>query len=261
MQELAFYQVDAFTERRFGGNPAGVVPLARWFPDAVMQSIAAENNVAETAFFVPEGDRYGLRWFTPAVEVDLCGHATLATGFVIANFLAPGKTAMGFGTRSGALSVHREGDLFTLDFPVLPTAAVGDPPDMTRALGRRPSAVRAGRHWLAIFDRESDLRDLEPDMPAIAALGRDGVIATAPGSDRDYVCRYFVPQAGIPEDPATGSAQCTLMPYWAARLGRARLTGRQISARVGEFRCELKGDRVAIAGHAVCYLKGSIFVE
>lgn len=261
MRELALYQIDAFTDRRFGGNPAGVVPLDRWLPDATMQAVAAENNVAETAFFVPEGERYGLRWFTPTVEVDLCGHATLATGFVIANFLAPDQRTMRFQTRSGELSVAREQDLFTLDFPILPTKAVSDPPDMTRALGKHPVALFAGQHWLAIFDRESDVRDLAPDFAAIAALGRDGIIATAPGSDRDYVCRYFVPQAGIPEDPATGSAQCVLMPYWAERLGRAKLSGRQISARVGEFQCELKGDRVAIAGHAVCYLKGSIFVD
>jgi len=261
MRELTLYQIDAFTDRRFGGNPAGVCPLESWLPDRTLQAIAAENNVAETAFFIPDGEGFKLRWFTPTVEVDLCGHATLATGFVIAEFLEPGRKAMRFSTRSGALGVSRDGDSFVLDFPVRATKPVDPAPDMTKALGAQPKQVQAAQSWLAIFEREADVRNLKPDDAAIVALGRDGIIATAPGQDRDYVCRYFVPQAGIPEDPATGMAQCTLMPYWAERLGRTKLTGRQISARVGEFRCELKGDRVRIAGNAVCYLKGSIFVD
>jgi len=261
MQELTLYQVDAFTDRRFGGNPAGVCPLKNWLPDRTMQAIAAENNVAETAFFVPEGDGFKLRWFTPTVEVELCGHATLATGFVIANFLEPGRETMRFSTRSGTLGLAREGKGFVLDFPAREPKRIEPAPDFRKALGRQPTDVLATQQWLAVFEREEDVRDLAPDNAEIQALGRDGIIATAPGKDRDYVCRFFVPQAGIPEDPATGMAQCTLTPYWAKRLGKTTLTGRQISRRVGEFRLELKGDRVRIAGEAVCYLKGSIFVD
>lgn len=261
MRELTLYQIDAFTDHRFGGNPAGVCPLESWLPDRTMQAIAAENNVAETAFFVPDGDGFKLRWFTPTVEVDLCGHATLATGFVISEFLEPGRKAMRFATRSGALAVNREADGYVLDFPARSPKPAEKAPDMTAALGRQPKELLATQQWLAVFEHEADVRSLKPNDAAIVALGLDGIIATAPGRERDYVCRYFVPQAGIPEDPATGMAQCTLVPYWAERLGRTRLTGRQISARVGEFRCELKGDRVRIAGNAVCYLKGSIFVD
>jgi PhzF family phenazine biosynthesis protein len=261
MREIALYQIDAFTDRRFGGNPAGVCPLQSWLPDRTLQAIAAENNVAETAFFVRDGDGFKLRWFTPTVEVDLCGHATLATGFVISEFLEPGRKTMRFSTRSGALAVNRETDGFVLDFPARSPEPVAKAPDMTAALGRQPKELLSTQQWLAVFEREEDVQGLKPNDAAIVALGRDGIIATAPGQDRDYVCRYFAPHAGIPEDPATGMAQCTLVPYWSARLGRTRLTGRQISRRVGEFRCELKGDRVRIAGNAVCYLKGSIFVD
>jgi PhzF family phenazine biosynthesis protein len=261
MQELTLYQIDAFTDRRFGGNPAGVCPLKIWLPDRTMQAIAAENNVAETAFFVPEGEGFGLRWFTPTVEVDLCGHATLATGFVISNFLEPGRDSMRFSTRGGTLGLSREGKGFVLDFPARDPQPIAPAPDMTKALGRQPKEVLATLQWLAVFGSEDEVRALRPNDAEIAALGKDGIIATAPGTDRDYVCRYFVPQSGIPEDPATGMAQCTPTPYWAKRLGKTRLTGRQISARVGEFRLELAGDRVRIAGDAVCYLKGSIFVD
>lgn len=261
MQELTLYQIDAFTDRRFGGNPAGVCPLKSWLPDSTLQAIAAENNVAETAFFVPEGDGYKLRWFTPTVEVELCGHATLATGFVISNFLEPGRDAMRFSTRSGTLGLTREGKGFVLDFPAREPKRVDPAPDFRKALGRQPKEVLATQQWLAVFENEADVRELRPDNAEIVALGRQGIIATAPGNDRDYVCRFFVPQAGIPEDPATGMAQCTLTPYWAKQLGKTELTGRQISRRVGEFRLELKGDRVRIAGEAVCYLKGSIFVD
>ena len=261
MQELTLYQIDAFTDRRFGGNPAGVCPLRSWLPDRTMQAIAAENNVAETAFFVPEGEGYKLRWFTPTVEVDLCGHATLATGFVISNFLEPGRDNMRFSTRSGTLGLSREGKGFVLDFPARDPQPIAPAPDMTKALGRQPKEVLATQQWLAVFGSEDEVRALKPNFAEITAFGRDGIIATAPGKDRDYVCRYFVPQAGIPEDPATGMAQCTLTPYWAKRLGKTKLTGRQISARVGEFRLELAGDRVRIAGDAVCYMKGSIFVD
>jgi PhzF family phenazine biosynthesis protein len=259
--ELPLYQIDAFTSRLFAGNPAGVCPLPGWLPDAMLQAIAAENNVAETAFFLPEGEGYRLRWFTPTVEVDLCGHATLASAYVISEFLDPGRREMWFDTHSGRLTVTRRNEHFVLDFPARPPAPVVAPA-VGKAMGRVPAALLASVPYLAVYGRAEDVAALEPDMAAVAALDRDGVIATAPGTEGlDYVARYFAPGSGIPEDPATGSAQCVLAPYWAARLGRDKLTGRQISRRGGDFRCEIAGDRVKIGGQAVCYLKGSIFVE
>jgi PhzF family phenazine biosynthesis protein len=263
--ELKIFQIDAFAERRFAGNPAAVVPLERWLPDATMQAIAAENNLAETAFFVREkgadGSDFHLRWFTPAIEIDLCGHATLASGFVISTYLEPGRTKMSFRSRSGVLGLLRHGDLFALDFPAYPPEAVAIPEAVERALGRKPAKMLAAKQWLAVYESEADVAGLKPDMAAILALGRDGVIVTAPGQRSDYVCRYFAPHAGIPEDPATGSAQCVIVPYWAERLGKTKLSGRQISARVGTFQCELKGNRVDIAGRCVAYLEGKIHVD
>lgn len=256
--ELPLYQVDAFTDRLFAGNPAGVVPLSRPLPDATMQAIAFENNLPETGFFHPEGEGWRLRWFSPTVEIDLCGHATVATGFVISEFLERGRKEMLFETRSGRLSVSRKNDVYVLDFPARKLEPV-DMPAVGKALGRTPSAVLASYSYLAVYDTWDDVAALSPDMAAMAALDRFGVIATAPGRDGiDYVSRFFAPKAGIPEDPATGSAQCVLMPYWAARLGRQRLVSRQISARGGAFECELAGERVKIGGRAVCYLRGSI---
>ncbi|WP_119460234.1 PhzF family phenazine biosynthesis protein [Rhodospirillaceae bacterium SYSU D60014] len=263
--EIAIYQIDAFTSRLFAGNPAAVCPLERWLPDEVMQAIAAENNLAETAFFVPkDGDAgraaFGLRWFTPTVEVPLCGHATLATGFVIATILAPGTENMRFETRSGPLEVTRRGDLFVLDFPARPPEPVATPPALSAALGLAPREVLAASSYLAVFADEAEVAALAPDMAAIAALDRDGVIATAAGREVDFVSRYFAPAAGIPEDPVTGSAHCILTPYWAKRLGRSSLHARQISTRGGELFCEDHGARVTIAGRAVRYLEGRIFV-
>jgi predicted PhzF superfamily epimerase YddE/YHI9 len=259
--ELPLYQIDAFTDRLFTGNPAGVVPLSHALPDATMQAIAFENNLPETAFLLPEGEGYRLRWFSPTVEIDLCGHATIATAFVIAEFLDRNQREMTFETRSGRLKVTRKGDVFVLDFPTRKLQPV-DAPAVGRALGRAPRSVIASFSYLAVYDSWDDVAALAPDMPAVAGLDLFGVIATAPGRDGiDYVSRFFAPAAGIPEDPATGSAQCVLMPYWAARLGRQRLVSRQISARGGDFDCELAGDRVKIGGRAVCYLRGSIVVE
>jgi PhzF family phenazine biosynthesis protein len=259
--ELPLYQIDAFTNRLFAGNPAGVVPLSHPLPDATLQSIAFENNLPETAFMLPEGEGYRLRWFTPTVEVDLCGHATVATAFVIAEFLDRGRREMTFETRSGRLSVTRKDDVFVLDLPARKLQPV-EAPAVGRALGRAPSAVLSSHSYLAVYDNWDDVAALAPDMPAVAALDRFGVIATAPGrAGIDYVSRFFAPGAGIPEDPATGSAQCSLMPYWVAKLGRQRLVSRQISARGGDFDCELAGDRVKIGGRAVCYMRGSIVVD
>jgi PhzF family phenazine biosynthesis protein len=259
--ELPLYRIDAFTSRRFGGNPAGVVPLRRWLPDRTLQAIAFENNLAETAFFIPDGEGYRLRWFTPTVEVDLCGHATLASAYVITNFVEPERREMWFETRSGRLTVTRKGGDYILDFPLWPVRPV-TAPAVGKALGAQPGELMASVPYLAIFDSWEQVAALKPDLAAVAALDLDGIIATAPGRDGvDYVARYFAPGAGIPEDPATGSAQCVLVPYWAKRLNRTHLIGRQISQRVGDFDCELVGNRVKIGGRAVCYLRGSIFVD
>jgi PhzF family phenazine biosynthesis protein len=258
--QLAIYQVDAFTDRLFAGNPAAVCPLETWLPDATMQAIAAENNLSETAFFVPRGDDYDLRWFTPTLETELCGHATQASGFVVMNRLAPQKSAVLFHTRSGALTVTRQGEVFSIDLPAQPPAPCAMPAKIVAALGRKPVQILGAAKYLALYDREADVAALAPDTAVLRDIDRDGVIVSAPGGDCDFVSRYFAPHAGIPEDPVTGSAHCTLVPYWAKRLGKTKLHARQISQRGGELFCELRGDRVVIAGRAALYLEGRIHV-
>jgi PhzF family phenazine biosynthesis protein len=260
--ELPIYQVDAFTSRPFAGNPAAVCPLSAWLPDDVMLAIAAENNLSETAFFVPEGDRFALRWFTPAVEVDLCGHATLASGFVVLTRLDPGRRDVVFQTKSGALTVRRDGEGFTMDFPSRPPVPTEVTEPLAAALGVRPSAAVKARDWIAIFERAEDVRRLAPDLARIAALDAFAVAVTAPGTgedaDVDFVSRFFAPAKGVPEDPVTGSLHCALTPYWAARLGRQRLAARQVSRRGGELRCVLAGDRVELSGQAVLVIEGTL---
>jgi PhzF family phenazine biosynthesis protein len=258
---LPLYQIDAFvTEEPFSGNPAAVCPLESWLPDAVMQAIAAENNLSETAFFVPEGEGWALRWFTPTTEVELCGHATLASAFVIFRFLAPELRSVRFRTeKAGMLAVGRDGKLLALDFPARPPAPCAVPGELVAALGRPPAAVLAASSYLAVYDGAEEIAALVPDFAAIARLDKGGVIVTAPGQGEvDFVSRYFAPAAGVAEDPVTGSAHCTLIPYWAARLGKNRLTARQVSRRGGALDCELRGERVAIAGRARLYLEGAI---
>lgn len=255
---IPYYQVDAFSPRPFGGNPAGVCPLEAWLPDATMQTIAFENGLAETAFLVPEGDEYGLRWFTPAVEVDLCGHATLAAAHVLGTHRGVTKTPMIFHTQSGRMTVEREGQRWVLDFPCRPAEPAPGGPEL--GLGAAPAEVYLARDYLAVFESEAAVRALRPDLDAVAALDVPGIIVTAPGDDCDFVSRYFAPRIGIPEDPATGSSHCTLIPYWAGRTGRTILRARQVSARGGEMYCELVGDRVRIGGEAVTYLEGTIEV-
>jgi predicted PhzF superfamily epimerase YddE/YHI9 len=260
---IPLYQVDAFTSRLFGGNPAAVCPLAEWLPEATMQAIAAENNLAETAFFVAQGNRYLLRWFTPTVEVELCGHATLASGYVVTRILTPERRSVTFDTlRAGPLQVTCDGDLLAMDFPSWPAETTAADPAMLAALGRAPvlSFVARGR-TVAVYDRAADVAALRPDFAALCRVPGADAIATAPGEDGvDFVSRYFAPNHGIDEDPATGSAHCVLTPYWAARLGKQQLVARQISARRGELICTLRGDRVTIAGRAVLYLEGTISV-
>ena len=260
---LPIYQVDAFTDRIFAGNPAAVVPLKEWLPDATLQAIAAENNLAETAFFVPRGDGYLLRWFTPTVEVELCGHATLASGYVVTHILAPERRSVTFDTlKAGPLEVTREGDRLAMDFPSWPPEARPADPRVFAALGAWPaeSFVARGR-TLAVYDRAEDVAALRPDFAAMRRVEGANAIATAPGRNGvDFVSRYFAPNYGVDEDSVTGSAHCVLTPYWAARLGKEQLTARQISARGGELTCTLRSDRVTIAGQAVLYLEGAITV-
>ena len=255
---IPYYQVDAFASRVFTGNPAGVCLLADWLPDEVLQAIAAENNLAETAFVVPPAGRYDLRWCTPAMEVDLCGHATLAPAHVIFEHLGYRGDAVRFDTRSGELSVTREGDRLTLDFPARPAVPCEPPRELVAGLGRKPEFTAKARDYLAVFASEQEVAGLKPDMAALSQLDSLGIIATAPGAQSDFVSRFFAPQAGIPEDPVTGSAHSTLIPYWSERLGKQQMHARQISPRGGELFCEARGSRVGISGRAVTYSTGFI---
>ncbi len=256
---LPLYQVDAFTGHLFKGNPAAVCPLDAWLPDGLLQSIAAENNLSETAFYVRTGDRYHLRWFTPAVEVDLCGHATLASAHVILGIRREiDAPRVVFSTRSGELAVERDGDLYALDFPARPPEPCEPHPLLREALGAPPQAILAARDYLCVYGSQEELAAIAPDMQKLAAVDKFAVIVTAPGRDCDFVSRFFAPAKGIPEDPVTGSAHCTLIPYWAARLGKDKLFARQISLRGGELWCENRGKRVRIAGHAVTYMEAVI---
>lgn len=257
---LPIYQVDAFAEKLFGGNPAAICPLTEWLPDATMQAIAAENNLAETAFFVRDGADYALRWFTPTVEVDLCGHATLASGHVVFNFLEPPRKRVNFRTmKAGTLTVARQGDMLMMDFPARPATAIEPPPGLAETLGGKPREVLKARDHMVVYGSAAEVASLKPDFAALGKLDCWAAIATAPGEDgADFVSRFFAPRQGIDEDPATGSSHCTLVPYWAARLGKRELKARQLSRRVGTLFCALNGDRVAIGGRTVLYLKGEI---
>ncbi|HEY8924031.1 MAG TPA: PhzF family phenazine biosynthesis protein [Polyangia bacterium] len=259
-REIPFFQVDAFTTRAFAGNPAAVFPLPAWLPDPVMQAIAGENNLSETAFFVPEGDGFGLRWFTPTHEVDLCGHATLASAFVVFDVLEPARERIAFTTRSGVLTVERAGKHLVMDFPSIPPSPLpAAPAALAAALGAAPVATLGARSLVAVFEDAEAVRRLRPDLGAVAALDWPGVIVTAPGDgEADFVSRFFAPRLGVPEDPVTGSAHCTLAPYWGGRLGKSVLRARQVSARGGELICELRGERVAIEGDAVMVIRGTI---
>jgi len=259
--KLPLYQVDAFTKRLFGGNPAAVVLLDEWLPDSVLAAIAAENNLAETAFVIPRPDVSPLRWFTPTVEMDLCGHATLAAADVVFRYRFPSRNQLTFGTRSGELSVTRDGTLLKMDFPARPGKPIAVTDALVSALGTRPREAYMARDLLAIFESESEVRSMRPDFQRVASLDAFAVIVSAPGDAVDFVSRFFAPGAGVAEDPVTGSSHCTLVPYWAARLGKNILTAKQVSARGGDLLCELRGDRVVLAGYAVEYLRGEIETE
>lgn len=259
---LPIYQVDAFTDRVFSGNPAAVVPLEAWLPDATLQAIAAENNLSETAFFLREGRDYALRWFTPTIEVELCGHATLASAHVIFDRLEPRRDAVAFRTlKAGTLRVTRQGDDLAMDFPALAPHPAAAPAGLAEALGAPPVAVLAARYHLAVYESEAEVKALRPDFGALARVECVAAIATAPGEDGvDFVSRCFTPAQGIPEDPVTGSSHCSLIPYWAERLGKTALRARQVSARGGDLRCALGSGRVTIAGRCVSYLEGTILI-
>jgi PhzF family phenazine biosynthesis protein len=256
--KIPIFKVDAFTNRIFSGNPAAVCPLDYWLNDGQLQSIAAENNLSETAFIVNRGGYYQLRWFTPQIEVDICGHATLASAFVIMNQIDSNLNEVTFGTRAGELNVRKNGDLYAMDFPAHPPQPCKAPPDLIKALETPPREVLASNYYLVVYSSEDEVRELNPYMKLIKELDRLAVIVTAPGKDTDFVSRFFAPAVGIPEDPVTGSAHCTLIPYWSARLNKKKMNARQVSFRGGEIFCEDKGTRVIIAGRAVLYLEGYI---
>ncbi|MEJ2606818.1 MAG: PhzF family phenazine biosynthesis protein [Anaerolineales bacterium] len=256
--EIPFYQIDAFTNEVFSGNPAGVCLLEEWLPEATLRSIAAENNLPETAFLVPQEKQYDLRWFTPKVEIDLCGHATLASGHVIFTYVDPQAQRAEFMSKSGRLSVERRDDLLFLDFPTRKAAVLDRPEGLDGILGASPTEVLASRDLMAVFEDEDQIRALTPDLDAVAALDYFALIVTAPGRNSDFVSRFFAPGAAIPEDPVTGSAHCTLIPYWSERLGKKELHAFQLSARGGELFCADRGERVSIGGRCVTYLTGSI---
>ena len=258
--KLALYQIDAFSNQVFAGNPAAVVPLTQWLPDAQLQHIAAENNLSETAYFVARDDgSFDLRWFTPTTEVDLCGHATLASAWVLFNALGYARQTIEFHCQAGALTVTRDDDKLLMDFPARAAAPVDVDDQVVAALGlNQVREMALARDLLVVLDDAETLRQLTPDFSALAQLEYFGICVTAPGQDCDFVSRFFAPTQGINEDPVTGSAHCTLVPYWQQRLQRQALHARQLSPRGGELFCRLQGDRVIIGGYAACYLHGEI---
>jgi len=257
--ELEIYQVDAFAEDVFSGNPAAVIPLYEWLSDELMQNIALENDLSETAFFVRNGEYFELRWFTPSGEIDLCGHATLASAHVLYEYLDYSDPVVVFETKSGRLFVDREGELYSMDFPAWGYTEIQVTERVSKALGVRPAELYMGqRDMMAVFESADDIRALNPDFRLVAQLDGECMVCTAPGLDHDFVSRVFVPELGIPEDPVTGSAHTMLVPYWADRLGKTDLVAYQASARGGLLKCVHLGDRVKIAGKAVNYLTGTI---
>ena len=265
VRRIPCYQVDAFTTQAFSGNPAAVCPLDAWLPAETLQKIAAENAVSETAFLVPRGVDWEIRWFTPEVEVDLCGHATLATAFVLMTELEPGRTETRFHSQAGPLAVTRAGDAYTLDFPARPPVRAEAPAGLLETLGAHPIEVARARDLVIVLRDAAMVRELKPDFLALARLPDVfAVCCTAPGTGRDadvdFVSRFFAPAEGVPEDPVTGSSHCTLAPFWANRLGKDRLRARQVSRRGGEIDCVLAGDRVLLGGRAVLVKTGTLLL-
>ena len=257
------YQIDAFTDTVFGGNPAAVCILEAWLSDKLMQSIAAENNLAETAFAVPKEDSYELRWFTPELEVDLCGHATLATAFTLFNYYDHKQNTIRFiSPRSGELLVVKNADgSMTMDFPTDETIVVETIRALNEAIGFNPiHTVKGKTDYMLVYETQEEIEGINPNFHLLDQLNCRGVIVTAKGNEVDFVSRFFAPQCGIPEDPVTGSAHTTLAPYWSAQLGKTKMIAKQLSERGGDLHCEYLGERVKISGKAVCYLVGEIEV-
>jgi len=256
--KLRQYQVDAFTDQAFGGNPAAVVPLTSWLDDSLLQAIAEENNLSETAFFVSSENGFHLRWFTPLKEVDLCGHATLAAAHVIFEVLGYSRQVITFETRGGTLLVEKKGERLEMNFPARPPTRCGFSETLSTGLGQQPIEVLVADDYLAVFDSEATVRAITPDQRLLGQLDLRGVIVTAPGVEVDFVSRFFAPKYGIPEDPVTGSAHCELAPYWADKLGKSILTAKQVSKRGGSIICEVKTDRVCLSGCAVMFMEAEI---
>lgn len=256
--ELTLYQIDAFTDKVFKGNPAAVCPLDRWLTDADLQAIAEENNLSETAFYVPAGAGFHLRWFTPKAEVDLCGHATLAAAFVIFNFSNYADNTVKFESRSGELAVTKSDDLLVMDFPSQPGKPCPPPRLLLDGLAKAPVEVLASEDYMAVYENEEDIYALKPNFDALSKLDLRGIMVTAKGKEVDFVSRFFAPRYGINEDPVTGSAHCSLTPYWAEKLNKTKLSAKQVSKRSGYIGCELKGNRVFLSGKAVKYMEGKI---
>ncbi|GBD90090.1 putative isomerase YddE [bacterium BMS3Abin04] len=257
---LKIYQVDAFTNKLFKGNPAAVCPLNEWLDDKTMQNIAAENNLSETAFFVKEEKHYIIRWFTPTLEIPLCGHATLASAFIIFNYLETGLTEIKFNSKSGILTVTRNSDLITLNFPSLIVEKVDIPKEIINSVKIEPTEVYFNKSYLALYKDEVTIRNIKPDFTLLKEIHTHGLIVTAPGDNVDFVSRFFVPDAGINEDPVTGYAHTILTPFWAKKLGKTKLNALQLSKRGGELFLEDKGERVNISGRAKLYMIGEIFI-
>ncbi|MBN2174932.1 MAG: PhzF family phenazine biosynthesis protein [Bacteroidales bacterium] len=259
MTKIPLYQVDAFTDKVFRGNPAAVCPLEIWPDERLMQLIGMENNLSETAFLVKNEDFYEIRWFTPKTEVDLCGHATLASAFVIFNFLEPQLDQVVFKTgKHGILRVFKTDGRITLDFPAMPASPAIIKKEITESLGKLPDELLKTNNLLAVYDSEDTIKSLSPDFNLMKKLEYHGVIVTAPGNNCDFVSRYFAPSVGINEDPVTGSAHTTLIPYWSERLGKDDLVAQQLSERKGQLFCKYLQNRVHISGNAVLFLKGEI---
>jgi PhzF family phenazine biosynthesis protein len=259
--EISLYQVDAFASKLFEGNPAAVCPLDEWLSDEVMQSIAAENNLSETAFFVPVGNGFHIRWFTPKSEVDLCGHATLASAYVLFNLLGYKRDMIEFNSKSGILGVTRDNELLTMDFPAQPPVSCDIPEEIIKAFHVEPIECLKSEDLIVVFERETDVESANPDFSQLMKLDLRGVAITAKSNYWDFVARFFAPKYGIPEDPVTGSAYTQLVPYWASKIGSKRFRVKQVSSRGGELTCQIADDRVYISGKAIKYLEGKIKVE
>ena len=256
---IPYYEVLAFSDRLFAGNPAGICILEEWLPDPLLQKIAAENNLAETAFFIERGNVYDIRWLSPLAEIDLCGHATIGSAHVLFQHLGRSGNSLTFRSRSsGELRVDRADGRLVLDFPSRPAHPCAAPPLLAESLGAEPKEVFQGRDYMAVFEREEEVAELSPDLAELSKLDGQGVVVTAPGNDCDFVSRYFAPKVGVPEDPVTGSTHCVLVPYWSKRLGKKDLHARQLSSRGGELFCEDRGTRVGIGGMAITYAEGTL---